>query len=287
MPKGDREIFKADCEDGYTRIANLILEAIPLARLNGVQTGICLFLWRRSYGWNRDADAITLAEFAAACGTSKTYISRQLKDLMDKNIVHRREHKYGHIPVYAFTTCIAQWCKGCINVQGLHKNAILGLYNSATEGLHKTTTPNHPPDHEPPAFEPPLKTERKKIERNIYTPDSTELQLAEMLLLQIRSHIPGYKQPDLQKWSKTIDYLLRLDRREPDEVKEVIKYAQADPFWQANILSAEKLRQHYDRLNLRRSQSRASPGQGQSPLKKSKNDYPIYYCADIVSEVEE
>ncbi|MEQ8235183.1 MAG: replication protein [Syntrophomonadaceae bacterium] len=286
MPKGDREIFKADCEDGYTRIANLILEAIPLARLNGVQTAICLFLWRRSYGWNRDADAISLTEFATACGTSKNYISRQLKELMDKNIIHRRDHNYGHIPIYAFTTCIAQWCKGCINVQGLHKNATLGLYNCATEGLHKSATLYHLPAPISLAIEPPLKTERKKIERNIYTPDSTEMQLAEMLLLQIRSHIPGYKQPDLQKWSKTIDYLLRLDGRDPNEVEEVIKFAQADPFWQANILSAEKLRQQYDRLNLLRCQKRAGPGKDQTAA-KPKREFPIYYCCDILPEPQE
>lgn len=43
MPRGDREIFKADCEDGFTKIANLLLEALALARLNGVQKGICMF----------------------------------------------------------------------------------------------------------------------------------------------------------------------------------------------------------------------------------------------------
>ena len=37
MAKGDRQKLKADCEDGYTRVANLILEALALAKLNGVQ----------------------------------------------------------------------------------------------------------------------------------------------------------------------------------------------------------------------------------------------------------
>jgi len=287
LPKGDREILKADCEDGYTRIANLILEAIPLARLNGVQTAICLFRWRRSYGWNRDADAITLAEFAAACGTGKNYISRQLNELIDKNIIHRREYKIGHTPVYAFTTCVAQWCKGCINVQGLHKNATLGLYNSATLGLYKSATLNQVPEPMPPALEPPLKTERKKYKRNIYTPDSIEMQLAEQLLYQIRAHLPGYKQPDLQIWAKGFDLILRIDQREAQEVLEVIRFAQGDPFWQGNILSPDKLRQHYDRLNLRRNQSRASPGSGQSQSIKPKREFPVYYCSDIVPESKE
>ncbi|HWP96138.1 MAG TPA: replication protein [Syntrophomonadaceae bacterium] len=86
MPRGDREIFKADCDDGFTRIANLILEAMALVKLNATQIGICLFLLRRTYGWNRSEDAISLGDFAASCGNSKAYISRQLADLLQKNI---------------------------------------------------------------------------------------------------------------------------------------------------------------------------------------------------------
>ncbi|PKM77372.1 MAG: hypothetical protein CVU90_07950 [Firmicutes bacterium HGW-Firmicutes-15] len=84
-------------------------------------------------------------------------------------------------------------------------------------------------------------------------------QLAELLLLKILEHLPGYKKPDLQKWSKSMDAILRLDKRPPDEVKQVIIFAQGDSFWQANILSVDKLRKHYDRLNSRRLQARASP----------------------------
>ena len=51
MPKGDKEILKADPEDGTTPIANLLLEAVAIARLSGKEKGIILYLWRRTYGW--------------------------------------------------------------------------------------------------------------------------------------------------------------------------------------------------------------------------------------------
>jgi len=54
----DDRILEADCENGYTRVANLILEALPLVTMNGTQHGICLFIWRRTFGWHRDHDAI-------------------------------------------------------------------------------------------------------------------------------------------------------------------------------------------------------------------------------------
>jgi len=286
MPKGDREILKADCEDGYTRIANLILEAIPLARLSRVQTGICLFLWRRTYGWNRNEDAISLAEFAAACGSSRAYISRQLAALVGKNIIQRRDYQPGRKSVYAFTTTVALWDNSCMDVQGLHKNTTEGLYKSTTVVLHSSTTVNQAPALELPKLEAPLKKEVKKIERNIYTPESAELHLAQVLLKRIKQNLPGIKQPDLQKWARGFDYILRIDGRDSQEVLEVIRFAQDDPFWQGNILSPDKLRQHYDRLNLRRKKYRAGPGNDRNAAKGDR-DFPVYYCCDIVSEKQE
>jgi len=290
MPKGDREIFKADCEDGYTRIANLLLEALALARLNGVQKGICLFLFRRTYGWNRSQDAISLEEFAEACGSSRPYISRQLNELIRKNIICRLAYQPGKKSVYAFVTCIAAWDQAAIDlkalaeneaqgiydssensgqvlydrttpfVQGLHECTIQGLHNSTTVVLHECATVNQPPSLEPPKVEAVVKTERKTMkEREIYSPDSLPYQLSELLLNKILEHLPGYKKPDLQKWAWQMDALMRLDRRPPEEVKAVILYAQGDAFWRGNILSVDKLRKQYDQLNSKRMQARASP----------------------------
>ena len=298
MPKGDREIFKADCEDGFTRIANLILEALAMVRINSTQTGICLFLLRRTFGWNRSEDAVSLGDFAAACGTSKTYVSRQLADLLHKKIILRLAYEPGKTPVYAFCTNVAEWDGACIDLQALADNDREGLYECASEdcsdganktgcglsdqtrvnheglsdqisyglsnrirvGLSDQTTPNQPQTATETMIAPALKTVIKTIkEKEIYSPDTLQYQLAELLLLKILEHLPGYKKPDLQKWAKTMDAILRLDKRPPEEVKAVIIFAQGDPFWQPNILSVDKLRKHYDRLNLKRIQQRAGP----------------------------
>lgn len=151
MGQGDRDIFKADLDDGYTKIANLILEALAMCRISGVQKGICLFLFRRTYGWGKAEDAISLGEYAAACGTSEAYISRQIKDLLAKSIIIRVSYIPGKTPVYTFNTRVAEWDKGCINVQGLHECACRGLYECARVGLsdcarvNQEQTPNSPP----------------------------------------------------------------------------------------------------------------------------------------------
>lgn len=290
MPKGDRDILKADCEDGFTRIANLLLEALALARLNGVQKGICLFLFRRTYGWNRSEDAVTLGEFAEACGSSRSYISRQLNDLINKNLIRRTAYEPGKTPVYSFVTQVAEWDPSCIDLDALINNASQGTYECdatfvqgfnecttvpdvqglqvctiqgfnecTTPGLHECARVNQPLAHDEPQSEMSLKTKRKtRKETKIYSPDSTPYKLAELLLVKIFEHLPGYKKPDLNKWAWQMDALMRLDHRSPEEVEAVIRFAQADPFWKTNILSVEKLRKQYDQLNAKRRQ-RASP----------------------------
>jgi len=300
MPRGDREIFKADCDDGFTRIANLILEALALVKLNATQIGICLFLLRRTYGWNRGEDAISLGDFAAACGTSKPYISRQLADLLQKNIIRRLFYAPGKTPVYAFASSIAAWNDACIDLQALSDNAEQGIYECSLEGLSDQTTEagyglsdwttedcrglsdrtsyglsnqtrvvlsdqttlNHVQIVAEPGIEPIRNTIVKtKKEKKVYSADSMQYQLAELLLVKILEHLPGFKRPDLQKWARGMDAILRLDKR---PAEEVILFAQDDTFWQANILGADKLRKHYDRMNSRRIQARASPTRGKA-----------------------
>ena len=153
------------------------------------------------------------------------------------------------------------------NVEGLYNPSIQGLYNCTTPGLPDCIRVNEPSNHDPPDLESPLKTERKTVkERKSFPPDSLPYRLAESLLNKMLEHLPGYKQPDLQKWAEQMEAMLRLDKRSPDEVEAVIIFAQEDTFWRTNILSVTKLRKQYDQLNARRIQQLA-----RSPSRKKLN----------------
>ena len=89
-----------------------------------------------------------------------------------------------------------------------------------------------------------------ETEKN-YSEDSKEFRLSVFLLNNIRKRKPDFKMPNLQVWSKQSDYILRIDRRDPHEIKEVIEWCQTDEFWQDNILSTAKLRKQYDQLVLK------------------------------------
>lgn len=94
---------------------------------------------------------------------------------------------------------------------------------------------------------------------SIYSPNSDEFRLAELLFSEIRKRKLDHKKPDLEKWAKQIDLMIRRENRKPAHIREVILWCQSDDFWQNNILSTAKLRKQFDQLELRMQQQSPRP----------------------------
>jgi hypothetical protein len=75
------------------------------------------------------------------------------------------------------------------------------------------------------------------------------VELAELLKAQILNNNAKARIPqNITGWADEMDKLMRIDNRTQDEIRSVILFCQKDPFWLANILSANKLREKYDQL---------------------------------------
>jgi len=88
----------------------------------------------------------------------------------------------------------------------------------------------------------------KTIKHKSFLSDYDEVRLAELLLKKILSRNPKFKKPNIQLWAKQVDYMIRMDKRTPEEIRTVIEWSQNDPFWKSNILSTSKLREKFDQL---------------------------------------
>lgn len=110
-----------------------------------------------------------------------------------------------------------------------------------------------------------------KNDKNIYSPNSNEFRLANFLFNHIRKRNPNFKEPDIQKWALHIDYMLRIDLRPLEEIKQIIELCQKDDFWQNNILSTEKLRKQYDQLVLKLLTKTQNPSFGTCPKCRCPN----------------
>jgi hypothetical protein len=94
--------------------------------------------------------------------------------------------------------------------------------------------------------EEPSRSNKNKFEQN-----SIPVLLSGILLSFINSRNGNFKKPNIQNWAADIDKMIRIDKRVPCGIMNIICWSQADAFWQNNILSAAKLRKQYDQLKMR------------------------------------
>ena len=79
------------------------------------------------------------------------------------------------------------------------------------------------------------------------------MELAERLKKRILEHKPDARLPTvLNNWANTIRLMIERDKRKPERIAEIIDWCQQDTFWQSNILSADKLRAQFDKLELQK-----------------------------------
>lgn len=81
-------------ENGHTRIANELLEALAKATLCGAAFRIVMFIIRQTYGWHQTAARITQAQMAAATDMKPQTLNRELKLLISRNIIFRLGDSY-------------------------------------------------------------------------------------------------------------------------------------------------------------------------------------------------
>ena len=83
-----------------------------------------------------------------------------------------------------------------------------------------------------------------------YADDSQYMKVAVYLFEKIKERLPNKKEPDFQKWADEVRKTVELDGVPVERYKEVLDWSQNDDFWQANILSTNKLRKKFDTIYL-------------------------------------
>jgi hypothetical protein len=67
-------------------------------------------------------------------------------------------------------------------------------------------------------------------------------------------------------WAVTAQRMIEIDKRDPNEIAELIDWSQNDDFWKANILSMDKLREKFDQLQMKRKQDKATRAKARQPV---------------------
>lgn len=234
-------------EEGYTKIANAILDALTRIRIPGESMQILLTVLRKTFGFNKKEDIISLSQFNLYTGIAKPSIIRGIKQLESMNLIYKNVNRNGR--TYCINKDYSTW-------KPLTKKLI--IYKEVNNCLQRSKfsfTKTLPTKES-------IKRKYQKKEsspslKKLFNQKNDEYRVSKLLFDLILKNNPhsrlhacqnGDKEKTIQRWAQDIDLLISKDGQQSLIVEEVIRFTTADGFWGPNVLSGAKLREKWDTL---------------------------------------
>ncbi|WP_068783177.1 replication protein [Paenibacillus phocaensis] len=224
-------------EDGYTQLANELLEQAALHKFNGTQYAIILVIWRYTYGFKRKEHQLATGFIAKAVGADLSGVKEELNKLIERRVVLVTKEGKGPRPrSLSFNKNYEEW---------LPVDNSPPLSKKASGGQSSTIMV----DNSPPIVvdnSPPKKEKRKYIKKgDIYMSESPKkLKFHDTVFLTLEQYEKLCAEFGKQRVDDTIEAL--------DE-------------WQSNKKPSQHKKDHYKTLrvwikkDMERSKARFKP----------------------------
>ena len=100
-------IANPQLEDGYTQIANELIEALARFNLSPYESRLFWYIVRKTYGYQKKTDAISLGQFTLGTGIPTSNVIRTLKRLENRHFITKSKDFY--ICEYGVNKHYDQW----------------------------------------------------------------------------------------------------------------------------------------------------------------------------------
>lgn len=136
-------------ENGFTKIADEIMDALIKIRIPGEARQILDVILRKTYGWNKTSDQIHLSQFEEMTGLVRPSICRAIRKLLQMNLITKTGSaismftKKGNdiAATYSFQKDHEEWCTLAKKPTSINKNANVEHVDvNAKRTLAKTLT---------------------------------------------------------------------------------------------------------------------------------------------------
>lgn len=257
----------ADLSNGYTKVANEIQKLKPRLRLSGREWQCFEAVIWLTYGWNKKQDRVTNTVIADLTGLEDTHVSNAIKALADRQIIF--SHKQGGMKLVGVNTELSAWIldkpetvkKLPKTVKTLPESVKLLPETVATQYKNKnsiknTTSENSiespdSPSKQLPVLRPDAAIQSPKGDK---WGTADDLKAAEWMFCKVVIVAPTAQEPNWPAWSNDIRLMRNAMKVSHHEICELFKWANADHFWQTNVMSPAKLREKWDTLKAQMNQ---------------------------------
>lgn len=153
----------ADCDDGYTRIANELYEELIKADLTRNQAKVAHAICRKTYGFNKKTDRISDSQLAELTGLPRQKVNKAKNELIAMKVIVRNGHEIGP------NKNLSEWETEC------HQNSD-SVTKTVTKSVTKTVTSLSPKQgHTKDTSQKTIKTKNKNISAEPSCDDSTQV----------------------------------------------------------------------------------------------------------------
>ncbi len=159
-------------KNGYVKIANQVLDALVRTRIPGRQRQILDFIIRKTWGYRKESDWISLSQMSKATGIAKRHVWQELSRLVAKKMVKRigTENGVRKRPKYMFNKNFEEWKNDTVSAE-FPNSGPCGTENSVkidTEnGAHKRQEDNNTKERGRAPKGAPLSSQNEKSNLDI------------------------------------------------------------------------------------------------------------------------
>jgi len=227
-------------EDGYTKIANEILEKLATINISPYQMRLLMCIFRKTYGWGKTEDWVSVSQFVEATGIGKTHVSRAKKELLLRNIVTSNGNKiafqkdwrlWRELPKKVTVTSTGNKVTNSSNKvtsTGTYKRNYTKETSTKVEGwvTPTSTTPS--------------------LKGDVFAPKHGNKDINLILGALSRLNTTGKLDSSEAENRKHAQNLLKKYGK--DEILRVIKALPTVPFWSGKVTSAGLLLRHFNAI---------------------------------------
>lgn len=253
----------ADLDDGYTRLANELLDAVMCSGLPETELCILMAVWRKTYGYNKKMDWISNEQLEEMIQKHHTHCSTAKNSLIRKKVLIQEGRRVGmniHISEWqtknnGFCKTLAKPAKKTLaEVANAPKQKLLTTKDKLTkDNIKRSTSENSDESSDKPGKKPHVLKPEAAIQRGNKWGTAEDLTAAEWMFDLIKTISPSARKPNLAGWANDIRLMRECDGRTHRDMCVLFRWACHDSFWAGNVISPEKLREKWTQLDINRN----------------------------------
>ncbi len=187
----------------------------------------------------------SIGKMALACGVGDRTFQRQIQSLEDDGLLHV-ERRSNRPSIYTLNDEVEITLHEDLGCQSGGAGCQSDVSGGVTESPDLNSNPNNNPNNS---------LVQAKPKRSKFKFDSDDLKFAKEMFNRITVVIPSAKQPNFENWANTIRLMRESDNRDHHTMWAVFDWANRDSFWCSNVLSPDKLRKQFDKLQVKKNET--------------------------------